>query len=195
MSGAPDSELAEYLYWVAHDRMGFESAWASDTADMVAALRLIPIRPIHIAERESTSEPGDFYVENNCRISYGVPQMVAPDLIGWASGDRSVCYWKKQPSTSEEMRQAFAVFDAQEAGCHRYGGDDPEIQARVGVGNCDYPVALPGADAALKPLELRPPAAEPSFWRRAVSLLRRLGWSIAETLVPFRNGNEGELMV
>jgi hypothetical protein len=52
----------------------------------------------------------------------------------------SHCYWKKQPETHDEMRQAIKIFDAQELGCHRYAGVDPEIQARVGRENCDRPL-------------------------------------------------------
>ena len=42
-SKAPDSKIAEYLYWVAHNRMGFESARASDTANTVEALKAIEL--------------------------------------------------------------------------------------------------------------------------------------------------------
>jgi hypothetical protein len=89
-------------------------------------------------DREPTSVPGDFYVENQCCTSCEVPQMVAPDLVGWIDADMRHCYWKKQPETHEELRQAFAIFDGQELGCHRYAGNDPEIQARVGRENCDH---------------------------------------------------------
>jgi hypothetical protein len=91
-------------------------------------------------EPEPTSAPGDFYVENNCCITCGVPQAAAPDLVGWVDGDVSHCFWKKQPTTHEEMQQAFAVFDGQELGCHRYAGLDPKIQARIGIENCDNPI-------------------------------------------------------
>ena len=57
-------------------------------------------------EREPTSAPGDFYVENRCCVSCGVPQVVAPDLVGWENNGGSHCYWKKQPETPDEMRQA-----------------------------------------------------------------------------------------
>jgi hypothetical protein len=38
---APDAELAKFLHWVAHDRMGFEEATASDTQATVTALKAI----------------------------------------------------------------------------------------------------------------------------------------------------------
>lgn len=43
ISQAPDSKIAEYLYSVAHDRMGFSSTAASNTKDTVDALKAIPI--------------------------------------------------------------------------------------------------------------------------------------------------------
>jgi hypothetical protein len=43
VSGAPDSELIEYLYWAAHDHMGFDAAKRSDMITTVEALRKIPV--------------------------------------------------------------------------------------------------------------------------------------------------------
>lgn len=125
-------------------------------------------------KREPTSAPGDFYVENQCCISCGVPQMVAPDLIGWANDDRGVCYWKKQPETPDEMRQAFAIFDGQEAGCHRYAGHNPEIQRRVGFENCDHAPAFLRSDLGAAPGELQLLAPEePSLLRKLLTVFRR----------------------
>ena len=90
-------------------------------------------------DHDPTSVPGDFYVESQCCMSCGVPQAVAPDLVGWIEADMRHCYWKKQPQTQEELRQAFAIFHGQELGCHRYAGNDPKIQARIGFENCDRP--------------------------------------------------------
>lgn len=94
-------------------------------------------------EREEQSVPGDFYVESKCCVSCGVPQAAAPDLVGWTNDQSTQCYWKKQPETPGEMEQAFAVFDGQELGCHRYAGHDPVIQARVGRESCDFPIEDP----------------------------------------------------
>lgn len=125
-------------------------------------------------EREPTSAPGDFYVENECCISCGVPQIVAPDLIGWANDNRGVCYWKKQPETPEELHQAFAIFDGQEAGCHRYAGLNPEIQRRVGFENCDHAPAFQQVVSIAVPRGLRLlPPEEPSFLRKVMTMLRR----------------------
>jgi hypothetical protein len=87
--------------------------------------------------------PADgFYVEPQCCTSCGVPQAVAPSLVGWTDESQRQCIWKKQPETESELRQAFAVFDQQELGCHRYAGLDPDIQVRVGAGNCDRPLQV-----------------------------------------------------
>lgn len=99
---------------------------------------------------EATSVPGDFYVENACCITCGVPQAVAPDLVGWADEKQKVhCRWKKQPVTYGELQQAFAIFEGQEVGCHRYAGIDPEIQRRVGIENCDHPLPSPSKRLAI----------------------------------------------
>ena len=86
------------------------------------------------------SVPGDFYVENACCTLCGVPQMVAPNLIGVSEEKYGRhCFWKKQPESTEELKQAFMVLDQQELGCHRYAGDDPAILAHISPENCDRP--------------------------------------------------------
>jgi hypothetical protein len=42
-SQAADSELAKYLYWIAHDRMGFDAAQIRDMEETVQALRRIQL--------------------------------------------------------------------------------------------------------------------------------------------------------
>ncbi|HKO18067.1 MAG TPA: hypothetical protein VJU82_04195 [Acidobacteriaceae bacterium] len=83
---------------------------------------------------------GDFYVESGCCISCGVPQSVAPDLVGWTEEELRQCYWKKQPVTAAELEQALKVFEGQELGCHRYAGLNIEIQRRIGISECDHPL-------------------------------------------------------
>jgi hypothetical protein len=41
---ASDEEIAKYLHWVAHDRMGFDRAQIRQMDETVAALKLIPLR-------------------------------------------------------------------------------------------------------------------------------------------------------
>lgn len=122
---------------------------------------------------EPTSAPGDFYVENRCCAACGVPLSVAPDLVGWVDDNRKMphCRWKKQPSTQEELERAFAIFDAQELGCHRYAGTDLAIQQRIGFENCDYPLNRSGRDEGRNVSEQsatrkRRPAIWSKAWRR-----------------------------
>jgi len=89
--------------------------------------------------QEPKSAPGDFYVESSCCTACGVPQSVAPDLVGWTEEPFVSCYWKKQPENSYELNQAFKIFDGQELDCHRYAGHDPAIQQRIGYTNSDFP--------------------------------------------------------
>ena len=115
------------------------------------------------------SARGDFYAEEGCCLSCGVPQAVAPDLVGWTDSDSSQCYWIKQPGTPPELERALAVFDGQEVGCHRYAGRDPEIQFRVGWENCDFRDAW-GASGGLSTPSREAGApefwTEPTFWER-----------------------------
>lgn len=86
--------------------------------------------------RHPDTVPGDFYVEQECCLSCGVPITVAPDLIGQAD-DGWHCLWKKQPSTPEELDQAIEIFRQQETNCHRYAGNDPNILSRIDPEFCD----------------------------------------------------------
>ena len=43
------------------------------------------------------SRNGDFYVQQGCCLSCGVPQEVAPTLVGWRDNQNSTdCYWIRQ---------------------------------------------------------------------------------------------------
>ncbi len=105
---------------------------------MFRKARLVVMDSVHDGSVDPTPAVGDFYVENACCTRCGVPELVAPDLIG-IRGDGH-CFWKKQPVTPDEMQQTFAIFDGQELGCHRYAGINPEIQKRIGFEQCDTPV-------------------------------------------------------
>ena len=91
-----------------------------------------------------SSAKGDFYVENGCCTRCGVPETLAPDLIGGSAGKSEHCYWKKQPETPDEIDRAIAILATQELGCHRYAGVDREILRRIDPENCDYPSAVAG---------------------------------------------------
>jgi DNA-directed RNA polymerase subunit RPC12/RpoP len=84
------------------------------------------------------SNVGNFYVQDQCCTSCGVPQAVAPDLVGWTDENPSQCYWMKQPQTPDELDRAVKIIHSQELGCHRYSGDDPVILRRLPAENCDH---------------------------------------------------------
>jgi hypothetical protein len=99
----------------------------------------------------STREPyrlnvvGDFYVEDGCCTSCGVPEHYAPDLFSPGAPDEQ-CYVKKQPTTSQELERMLEVFGIQDVGCIRYRGDDRVIRStleRIGEGaQCDNRLSL-----------------------------------------------------
>ena len=81
---------------------------------------------------------GDFYVQAQCCLSCGVPQAVAPDLVGWTNETHRQCYWIKQPQTSDELDRAIKLIHSQELGCHRYSGTEPDILRRLPAEDCDH---------------------------------------------------------
>ena len=86
------------------------------------------------------SHKGDFYVQQGCCLSCGVPQAVSPTLVGWRDTHNSTdCYWIRQPRTPDELEQAITVIHAQELDCHRYAGTDPKVIRRLPPAQCDFP--------------------------------------------------------
>jgi hypothetical protein len=81
---------------------------------------------------------GDFYVEETCCFSCGVPQAIAPDLVGWTNESLEQCYWVKQPQTADEIDRAIRIIHEQEIGCHRYSGSDGTILRRLPAEQCDH---------------------------------------------------------
>src|SRR5262245_53212353 len=82
----------------------------------------------------------DFYVQQGCCVSCGVPQTVAPTLVGWREvPGLTECYWIRQPRTSDELEQAIRIIHEQELGCHRYAGTDPKVVRRLPAAQCDFP--------------------------------------------------------
>jgi len=78
----------------------------------------IPAKPT--CHRQSAG--GDFYVENKCCTACGVPESIAPELIGSTQEKYWHCYWKRQPLNADEVEKAVKILNTQELGCHRYGG-------------------------------------------------------------------------
>lgn len=75
--------------------------------------------------------PGDFFVEDNCCLSCGVPQAVAPDLFPVMDDRFEHCYVRRQPSSELELGQMLDAIRGAEVGCIHYRGRDPEILAKV----------------------------------------------------------------
>jgi hypothetical protein len=97
------------------------------------------------------SAPGDFYVVKGECLACGVPQVVAPNLVGWTGEKIPHCFWKKQPETPAELERAIAVLEAQELECPRYAGTDPTILKRVLSSYCDYPMQPPSVPEQAEP--------------------------------------------
>jgi hypothetical protein len=55
------------------------------------------------------------------------PQHAAPDLMDFDDQARH-CFFKKQPSTTEELKQAIEAVWVSCCGAVRYSGDDPAIR-------------------------------------------------------------------
>jgi hypothetical protein len=121
----------------------------------------------------------DFYVDDDCCTSCGVPQAIAPELVGWKSTEPFLgCYWKKQPETAAEFDRAIKILHTQELDCHRYSGSDPAILSRLPAECCDYvrPDLMPKpkphfAESGYQPNLLVPPKA--TWLTRFLRKLRR----------------------
>ena len=85
------------------------------------------------------NSPGDFYVEDGCCTSCGMPSTVAADLFSYAENGH--CYVSKQPASAAEIYRMLQAFEVQDVQCIRYKGTNRVIQIRLigsGEGNqCD----------------------------------------------------------
>ena len=84
-------------------------------------------------KRYPKNVPGDFFVEDGMCISCGVPEYEAPDLMTHDANDEVIyhCYFKKQPSTPEELEQAIQAVACSCCEGVKYGGDDPKVRQRL----------------------------------------------------------------
>ena len=95
-------------------------------------------RPRVMSERGATRQrrvypknaPGDFYVEESCCLTCGIPWSEAPDHF---AVDDVQCYIKRQPANEAEVRNMVSAMAAQELDCIRYKGRDPQIVAAIRV--------------------------------------------------------------
>lgn len=101
-------------------------------------------RPPHPA-----NVPGDFYVEEGCCITCGVPMEEAPEIFAWAGGpDFSHCVVAHQPHAARAVDRTLNAMLSSEVDCIRYRGADRDIVRRiVEMGNQDQCDRLPPIDA------------------------------------------------
>jgi hypothetical protein len=74
--------------------------------------------------------PGLFYVTNGECIACGAAEAEAPDLISFDEKDQH-CYFKKQPSTPEELDRALKTVVVSCCGAVHYDGDDAALKKRM----------------------------------------------------------------
>lgn len=108
------------------------------------------VSPMPLAPHPNNA-PGPFYVENDMCISCAAPEAEAPDLMGHVKEDYH-CYFKKQPSTPEELNRAINAVAVSCCKAVRYGGTDPAILQRLAelcsVDSCDALQPSEGGDMA-----------------------------------------------
>jgi hypothetical protein len=86
--------------------------------------------------------PGDFYVENECCTSCGIPFDEAPGHFQY--DEVGNCFVRRQPATPDEVRRMINAVHASEMKCIRYAGTEPDtLQRLVAVGETNRCDALP----------------------------------------------------
>ena len=114
----------------------------------ITEIPLIPTEKISksnslkLAARYPENSKGDFYVENQVCISCGAPEAEAPDLIEHSTLEYGHCYFKKQPTTEDEITRAINAMQVSCIAGVRYGGKNKIILKRLyelGLhSECDY---------------------------------------------------------
>jgi hypothetical protein len=97
-------------------------------------------------EPHPANAPGDFYVENEICITCMAPHDAAPELMGMQPEGH--CYFKKQPSTPEELTHAIEAVRSSCVAGLRYAGNDPEVLERLRAKGCaaECDALSPGGD-------------------------------------------------
>ena len=85
-------------------------------------------------QRFHKNVPGPFYVVDGECIICGDPEHEAPDMIGYDE-ERQHCYFKKQPSTPEEIDRALRAVWVSCCQAVRYDGNDPNVEKRISERN------------------------------------------------------------
>ena len=82
-------------------------------------------------ERYPENSKGGFYVENQICITCGAPEAEAPDLIEHSKLEYGHCFFKKQPTTADELDRAISAMQVSCVSGIRYGGNDKAILKRL----------------------------------------------------------------
>lgn len=82
----------------------------------------------HVVLPHPRNAPGDFYVEDGCCISCGMPFQSASALFEYDDGH---CYVKRQPASAEEVDAMVDAIGLADVGCIRYKGNQRVIQIRL----------------------------------------------------------------
>lgn len=85
-------------------------------------------------ERTPLNIEGDFYVKKDMCLSCVVPELIAPELMGYDS--EIGCYFKKQPQNSEEIDHAVEAIWSSCIEALRYAGSDPDVLERMRNRGC-----------------------------------------------------------
>jgi hypothetical protein len=89
------------------------------------------------SEAHPSNVPGDFYVGNGECIQCMQPHAVAPELMGIIGDDKQgYCFFKRQPNTTQELREAIESVRASCCGAVRYSGTDQEIIRALRARGC-----------------------------------------------------------
>lgn len=73
--------------------------------------------------------PGDFFVEDGCCTSCGVPMAEAPELFSW---NETQCYVSRQPTRAAELGRMLRVLRQQDVYCIHYKGNNPRLVKEQG---------------------------------------------------------------
>ena len=79
---------------------------------------------------------GPFYVEDGECLACMMPEYVAPELMGFDE-ERAHCYFKRQPTTPEELEHAIEAVASSDIEALRYAGEDSYVLERLSSYACD----------------------------------------------------------
>ncbi|MFN2596277.1 MAG: hypothetical protein ABR563_03725 [Pyrinomonadaceae bacterium] len=86
-------------------------------------------------ERYPLNAEGDFYVEKDICLTCMVPELEAPELMGFDK-QAGHCYFRRQPATPEELEHAISAVYHSEVQGLRYAGNDEYVLKRLAERGC-----------------------------------------------------------